>query len=270
MYGLIRHELLNVATSTLPWAVQLRSSYDTISTMGGFSESDLVVLTNTLNQDLFDCAGPDVELVVSPVNNAMAPATHLTFLQLPTPDALTRLGDSGGHNQRGISRILRPRAYLDLLAFCKPSPPDCMRAILGTGRGALPFFSLHMSHASGCHPITILWQLTVCLASLRSAPLVFGSALGAMMLSHSLVALDLRRRSRAPLCRVSAPQRLCLWTIPPGARALGMSFRSTTGLSTCLTSSCLKRLLVRGGTYCWRSAAFGREHLEIDMEIWFG
>jgi hypothetical protein len=49
MYSLIRHEELNVATSTLPSAVQLRSSSDTISTMGGFSESDLVVLTNTLN-----------------------------------------------------------------------------------------------------------------------------------------------------------------------------------------------------------------------------
>jgi hypothetical protein len=46
MYGFIRHELMNVATSTLQWAVQLRSSYDAISNMGGFSESDLVVLTN--------------------------------------------------------------------------------------------------------------------------------------------------------------------------------------------------------------------------------
>jgi hypothetical protein len=69
-----------------------------------------VVLTNTLNQDLFDYViGPDVELVVSPVNNAVAPATQLTSLQLSTPDALTRLGDSGGHIQRGISRILRAR-----------------------------------------------------------------------------------------------------------------------------------------------------------------
>jgi hypothetical protein len=50
MYCLIRRELLNVATSTLPWAVQLRSSFDTISiTMGRVSESDLVVLTNTVN-----------------------------------------------------------------------------------------------------------------------------------------------------------------------------------------------------------------------------
>jgi hypothetical protein len=65
MYGLIRQELLSVATSTLPWAVQLCSSYYTISTMGGFSESDLVVLRNTLNQDLSDYVGPDVELVVS-------------------------------------------------------------------------------------------------------------------------------------------------------------------------------------------------------------
>jgi hypothetical protein len=67
---------MNVTTSTLPWAVQLRRSYDTISTMGGFSESDLVVLGNTLNQDLSDYDGPDVELVVSPVNNVVAPATQ--------------------------------------------------------------------------------------------------------------------------------------------------------------------------------------------------
>jgi hypothetical protein len=140
MYGLIRQELLNIATYTLPWAVQLRNSYDTISSLGGFSNSDLAMLTNTINQDLSDYAGPDVELVVSPVNNAVAPATQLTCLQLPTPDALTRLGDSGGHIQRGISRILCARAYLDLLAFCRPSSPDYVRVISGTGRGALALF----------------------------------------------------------------------------------------------------------------------------------
>jgi hypothetical protein len=147
LYGLIRHELLSVATSTLPWAVQLRNSNDSISTMGGFLESDLVVLTNTMNQDLSDYVGPDVELVVSPVNNAVAPATQLTCIQLPTPNALARLGDCGGHIQRGISSILRARAYLDLLAFCRPSPPDYMREILGTGRGALAiFFASHESN----------------------------------------------------------------------------------------------------------------------------
>jgi hypothetical protein len=91
MYNNIRHELLNVATFTLPWTVKLRNSYDAISNMVGFSESDLVVLTNTLNKDLPDYDGPDVLLVVSPVNNAMAPANHLTCQQLPTPDALARL-----------------------------------------------------------------------------------------------------------------------------------------------------------------------------------
>jgi hypothetical protein len=146
LYGLIQHELVNVATSTLPWAVQLRNSYDSISIVGGFSESDLVVLTNTLNQDLSDYARPDVELVVSPVNNAVAPATQLTCLQLPTHAALTRLGDSGGHIQRGISRILRIHAYLDLLAFCRPSPPDYMRVISVTGRGVSAlFFASHES-----------------------------------------------------------------------------------------------------------------------------
>jgi hypothetical protein len=114
--------------------------------MGGFSELGLEVLTNTLNQDLSGYDKPDVVLVVSPVKHAVAPATQLTSLQLPTPDALTRLGDSGAHIQRGISRILRARAYLDLLAFCRPSLPDYMRVISGTGRGALAlFFASHES-----------------------------------------------------------------------------------------------------------------------------
>jgi hypothetical protein len=55
-------------------------SYDSISTIGGFSESDLVVLSNTLNQDLSDYVGSDVELAVSPVDNVVAPATQLTCL----------------------------------------------------------------------------------------------------------------------------------------------------------------------------------------------
>jgi hypothetical protein len=110
-------------------------------------ESDLVVITYTLNQDLSYYVGPDVELVVSPVNNVVAPASQLTCLQLPTPDALTHLGEFGSHIQRGISRILRARAYHDLLAFCRPSPPDFMRVISGTGRGALAlFFASHESN----------------------------------------------------------------------------------------------------------------------------
>jgi hypothetical protein len=79
MYGLIRQELLYVTTYALS-CVHLHHSYDTISTMGRFSESDLVVLTDTLYQDLSDYDGLDVELVVSPDNKAVAPATHLSSL----------------------------------------------------------------------------------------------------------------------------------------------------------------------------------------------
>jgi hypothetical protein len=64
---------------------------------------------------------------------------------------------------------------------------------------------------------------------------MFGSALGAMRLYHSLVGLDLRRRYR-PLCRVNGLHLLCLWATSPGARALGTSIGSTIGLSTCLKS----------------------------------
>jgi hypothetical protein len=121
--GLIRQELLHVATSILPRAVELRNSYDTISNMGGFLESDFTVLTNTIIHDLSDYVGPDVKLVVSrPVDNTAASVTQLTCLQLLTPDALTRSGNFGGHIQRGVSRILRARAYLDLLALSKSSP----------------------------------------------------------------------------------------------------------------------------------------------------
>jgi hypothetical protein len=44
---------------------------------------------------------------------------------------------------------------------------------------------------------------------------MFESALGAMMLIKSLVGLDLRRRYRAPLCRVSAPQLNAYEPHPP-------------------------------------------------------
>jgi hypothetical protein len=65
------------------------------------------VLTNTLNHDLSDYVEPGVELVVSPVSNSVAPATQLTCLHLPTPDALTPSKDYGGHIQPSTSRILR-------------------------------------------------------------------------------------------------------------------------------------------------------------------
>jgi hypothetical protein len=73
------------------------------------------------------------------------------------------------------------------------------------------------------------------------------------------VGLDLRRRYRAPLCRVSALHLLVLWTTSLGARALDTSSNSTIRLSTYLKSSCLKRGLLRGGTCGWRSTVFGQE-----------
>jgi hypothetical protein len=97
-YDFIRQELMHaVTTSTFPWAVQLRNLFDAIFNMGWFSESDLAVLTNTQNHDMSNCAGPDVELVASQVDNAAASAVHLTWLHLSTPDALTHSGHSVGH-----------------------------------------------------------------------------------------------------------------------------------------------------------------------------
>jgi hypothetical protein len=104
-----------------------------------------VVLTSTLNQDPSDNDGPDVELLVSPGSNAVEPGTKLTCLQLPTPDALTRSGDSGGHIQGDISRILRARAYIDLLRFA-----DLPRRLYegDFGYGSRGFGSLFASHES--------------------------------------------------------------------------------------------------------------------------
>jgi hypothetical protein len=97
--------------------------------------------------------------MVFPVNNVVAPATQLTCVQLPTPDALTRSRDSRGHIQGGISRILRARAYLDLWVFCRPPPSDYMRVISGTGRGALALiFASHESSfkvPSDCYMMTV-------------------------------------------------------------------------------------------------------------------
>jgi hypothetical protein len=76
--------------------------------MGGFSESDLVVLTSTLNQDLSDYVEPDVELVVFPVNTAVTPTTQLTCLQLPIPYAPTRSGDYGATFNRKLYAFFVP------------------------------------------------------------------------------------------------------------------------------------------------------------------
>jgi hypothetical protein len=85
--------------------------------MGGFSESDVVMLTDTLNQSLFDYVWPVVELAVSPVSYVAAPGNQLTCLQLPTPDAVTHSGDSGGHIQRGFREFFVPGPTLTSWRF---------------------------------------------------------------------------------------------------------------------------------------------------------
>jgi hypothetical protein len=177
-------------------------------------------------------------LVVPPVNNAAASATHLTCLKLPAPDALTRLGDSRGHIKRGISRILHARAYLDLLAFCTPFSPDHMSVISSTGRGALALF--FPSHESSCKVSPDCYTM--------SAHHVLG--LGADLASHTrkcprcneAPSKSRGSRSSSTVSGTSMsgerPQLLCLRTTSPGTLALGTSFRSTIGLSTCFKSSC--------------------------------
>jgi hypothetical protein len=257
------------AISALQWAIKLRNTYDTISIMGGFSKSDLVVLTNTLNQDLSDYDGPDVALVISPVHNAGASATQVNCLKLPTLDAVTRSGDFGAHIPRSISPNLCARAYLDLLAFCIPSPLDYTRVILGTARGTSAFFSA--SHESSfevpsdCYTMAahIVLGLTRERAShVRKCPLC-----------NKATSYTRRFESSSTVSGTSMAGERSTTTMlmdhTPDARALGTSLSFTIGLPTCLKSSCLKRGLLRGGSCGLRSAVIGRELLEMDMGCGF-
>jgi hypothetical protein len=178
--------------------------------------------------------GPIELLVVSPVKNAVAPATQLTCLQLPTPDALTRSGDSKGHIQRGISRILRAKAYLDLLAFCQDSPPDYMRVISGMGCGALALvFASHESNfkvPSDCYtmvahrlpgPTAERASRTRKCSRCNEAPSEsrwYGSS---SMVSGTSMSGDRSTTSTMPMDHI------------PRARALGTSISSMVRLSTC-------------------------------------
>jgi hypothetical protein len=106
----------------------------------GFSDVDLTVLATTLDQDLSEFVGHDVELFPSRAASPAAVAPRMTCLQVWTPDALTRPSDTKGHLQRGISRTLKARVFLDLLAFSGPSPPNYLNIVLGTGHGASAMF----------------------------------------------------------------------------------------------------------------------------------
>jgi hypothetical protein len=149
LYGIIRHELHNVATSTLDWAEHLRASFPTISLSGGFSYVDLTVLATTLDQDLPDYERLKDEFVPSHAATSAALAPRMICLQVLTPDALNRPSNTKGHLYCGISRNIKARAFLNLLAICDPSPTDYMRVVSGTGSEALAMF--FASHKSSFH-----------------------------------------------------------------------------------------------------------------------
>jgi hypothetical protein len=145
MCGPIRQKLLHVATFTLPWAVELSRSYDTISNMCGLCVLDVLVLTNIFNQYPTEYVGLNAELVVAPVNNAVAPASQLTCQHLPAPDAL--FGEIQGATFNGTFRAFFVPGPSLTSAFCTPSPLDYMRMISRTGREALAlFFALNESN----------------------------------------------------------------------------------------------------------------------------
>ena len=102
---------------------------------------------------------------------------------------------------------------------------------------------------------------------------MFGWVSRPTRLPQNFVGLDLRRRYRSPLLSwVSAPHMLCLWTTSPGARALGMPFNSTTGLSNVhvLEEFMLEAGAIKGRDLRLEVAEFGRELLEIVMGMWVG
>jgi hypothetical protein len=167
--------------------------------------------------------------------------------------------------ERGILRILRARAYLDLLAFCISSPPDYVRVISGAGRGALAlFFASHESNfkvPSDFHTMAPHWvlNLTAERASyVRKYPRCneapsksrgFGS-------SSTVSATSLSgERSTATMLMDHIPRCRCSWYFT----------HLHDRIIHVLKSSCLKRGLLRGGTCGLRSAVFGRELLEIVM-----
>jgi hypothetical protein len=116
----------------------LQSSYDTISNTVGLSESDLAVLTDTLNLDLPDYARPDVELVASPIDNAAAPATQLTCLQLSTSDALSPslAREIIGATFNGSFRAFFVSGHTVTTWRFQTFPTGLYAGDLGTGRGA--------------------------------------------------------------------------------------------------------------------------------------
>jgi hypothetical protein len=133
----------------------------------GFSDVDLTVLATTLDKDLSKYVGHDVELFPSRAASPAAVAPRMTCLQAPTPDALTRPSDTKGHVQRGISRIVKARVFLDLLAFCGPSPLNYLSIVLGTDHGALAMvFASHESSFRGSSNYYIMAAYRVlCLTS---------------------------------------------------------------------------------------------------------
>jgi hypothetical protein len=174
------------------------------------------VLSNTLNHDRSDYDGPYVELVVSPVDKATAAATQFTCSLLSI--SYTHSADSEGYILWGISRILRAWAYLDLVAFCRPSPPNYMKVIMGTGRGAMTlFFASHESSSkvsSDCYSAMVahgvVMGLIVELSShVRKCPRCNEAppqSLGYGFLTTVYMVL---------LCRVSAGQLISYGSHPP-------------------------------------------------------
>jgi hypothetical protein len=103
-----------VQSLPLPYrAVQFHASDATISRAGGFSDVHLTVLATTLDQDLSDDVGRDVELVPSAiVASPVALAPRLTCLRVPTPDALTRPSDTNGTSNTILRALLRLALFL--------------------------------------------------------------------------------------------------------------------------------------------------------------
>jgi hypothetical protein len=97
LYGTICYKLENAATSYLPWAVESRASYTTLSCTGRSLDADLVVQSTTLDQDFSVHVGHDVKFLISLAASLDALAPCMACLQVPNLNAPTRPSNTKGH-----------------------------------------------------------------------------------------------------------------------------------------------------------------------------
>jgi hypothetical protein len=150
LYGMLCTELKNVAFSSNTWAVQLRAAWAEVAkTGGGFTVPELETVSATVNQDVHQYLGEDMELITysDMLSHGTAPVwaeDAKWYLSVPSPASVAEGSTFVGRIQRDITRTLRVRAFLDLLHSPLTTLPDYLRISSGTGKAAMAiFFASH-------------------------------------------------------------------------------------------------------------------------------